>query len=99
VNTLNNKILGGELATKFNLPGAERLFEQKFEQLCQTGQWSRAIKVASEIEGLRTQTTLSLFERAPQPPNQAPYDLQYFQLLLQKTSLNKHESLGLCTRI
>ena len=47
LNTLNNTELAFKLASRANLPGADDLYVQRYQQLIATGQYSEAAKVAA----------------------------------------------------
>ena len=86
-----------KLASRAGLPGADRLYEQDFEQKVAAGQWVEAAKVAANSpQGfLRTINTIERFKRAPQPQQGLSIILQYFGMLLDKGSLNANETLEL----
>lgn len=86
-----------KLASRAGLPGADNLYQQRFEQLFQSGQYQEAAKVAADSPRgfLRTPQTIELFKRLPQQPGQMSHILQYFGMLLDKGSLNQHESIEL----
>lgn len=86
-----------KLASRAGLPGADNLYQQRFEQLFTSGNYVEAAKVAagSPRGFLRTPQTIERFKRLPQQPGQMSLILQYFGLLLDKGTLNQHESIEL----
>ncbi|KAH8905204.1 clathrin heavy chain [Coniochaeta sp. PMI_546] len=86
-----------KLASRAGLPGADDLYQQRFEQLFSAGQYKEAAVVAANSPRgfLRTPQTIERFKRVPQQPGQMSSILQYFGLLLDKGSLNQHETLEL----
>ena len=85
------------LASRAGLPGAENLYEQKFTSLMNSSQFVEAAKVAANSPGgfLRTPQTIERFKSVPSQPGQLSVILQYFGMLLDKGSLNRHETLEL----
>jgi clathrin heavy chain len=96
-STLNNLELAFRLATRNNLPGAERLVIDRFNQCMQMGNFSEAAKIAATSPKaiLRTPATIGRFKSCPVAPGQVSPILQYFGILLEKGELNKFESLEL----
>ncbi|AEO53818.1 hypothetical protein MYCTH_2295647 [Thermothelomyces thermophilus ATCC 42464] len=86
-----------KLASRAGLPGADNLYQQRFEQLFANGNYQEAAKVAANSPRgfLRTPQTIERFKRLPQQPGQMSYILQYFGMLLDKGSLNQHETIEL----
>ncbi|KAK0731049.1 hypothetical protein B0H67DRAFT_57958 [Lasiosphaeris hirsuta] len=86
-----------KLASRAGLPGADNLYQQRFEQLFSAGSYQEAAKVAADSPRgfLRTPQTIERFKRLPQQPGQMSNILQYFGMLLDKGSLNQHESIEL----
>lgn len=86
-----------KLASRAGLPGADNLYQQRFEQLFTNGNYQEAAKVAANSPRgfLRTPQTIERFKRLPQQPGQMSHILQYFGLLLDKGSLNQHETIEL----
>ena len=85
------------LAGRLNLPGADDIFKSQFSAKVQAGDIAGAAAVAgSSPRGfLRTAETIELFKRmTPQPGQSAPL-FQYFNVLLEKGSLNQLESVEL----
>lgn len=86
-----------KLASRAGLPGADNLYQQRFEQLFTNGNHQEAAKVAANSPRgfLRTPQTIERFKRLPQQPGQMSHILQYFGMLLDKGSLNQHETIEL----
>jgi len=86
-----------KLASRAGLPGADNLYQQRFEQLFANGNYHEAAKVAANSPRgfLRTPQTIERFKRLPQQPGQMSFILQYFGMLLDKGSLNQHETIEL----
>ncbi|KAK4240826.1 hypothetical protein C8A03DRAFT_31102 [Achaetomium macrosporum] len=86
-----------KLASRAGLPGADNLYQQRFEQLFANGNYQEAAKVAANSPRgfLRTPLTIERFKRLPQQPGQMSHILQYFGMLLDKGSLNQHETIEL----
>ena len=94
---LNNIELAFRLATRNNLPGAENLVIQRFNQCMSTGNFGEAAKIAATSPKaiLRTPDTIEKFKMCPVAPGQVSPILQYFGILLEKGELNKFESIEL----
>jgi len=94
---LNNRELAFRIASRNNLPGANQLFVARFNDLCNSGNFLEAAKVAATSpQGiLRTPETIERFKQVPVNPGQLSPILQYFGILLEKSVLNKYESLEL----
>lgn len=92
-----NSVLALKLASRAALPGADRLYEENFNQLMQQQKYSEAAQVAaSSPRGfLRTPQVIERFKQAPHAQGQLSVILQYFGFLLDKGKLNKHETLEL----
>ncbi|KAK4648246.1 Clathrin heavy chain [Podospora bellae-mahoneyi] len=86
-----------KLASRAGLPGADNLYQQRFEQLFSNGSYQEAAKVAANSPRgfLRTPQTIERFKRLPQQPGSMSHILQYFGMLLDKGALNQHETLEL----
>ncbi|KAF7535433.1 hypothetical protein G7054_g5391 [Neopestalotiopsis clavispora] len=87
-----------KMASRAGLPGADQLYGRQFEQLMQTGDYAAAAKVAANSPRgfLRTTETINRFKNLPQEPGKMSYILQYFGMLLDKTTpLNETETLEL----
>jgi clathrin heavy chain len=93
--------LGSELALKLasraGLPGADNLYQQRFEELFSAGNYEEAAKVAANSPRgfLRTPQTIQRFKQLPTAPGQMSHSLKYFGMLLDKGGLNVYESLEL----
>ncbi|XP_031493982.1 clathrin heavy chain 2 [Nymphaea colorata] len=94
---LNNLELAVNLAKRGNLPGAENLVVQRFQELFSQTKYKEAAELAAESpQGiLRTPDTIAKFQSVPVQAGQTPPLLQYFGTLLTKGKLNAFESLEL----
>jgi len=92
-----NSSLAVKLASRAGLPGADNLYAQQFDQLLNSGNYAEAAKIAANSPRgfLRTPQTIERFKALPAVPGQLSVILQYFGMLLDKGSLNKHETLEL----
>lgn len=92
-----NAELAYKLASRAGLPGADNLYQQRFEQLISSGQHLDAAKTAANSPRgfLRTPQTIERFKSLPQPAGGLSIILQYFGMLLDQGSLNKYETLEL----
>ncbi|KAB8301991.1 hypothetical protein EYC80_005444 [Monilinia laxa] len=92
-----NSGLAVKLASRAGLPGADNLYANQFEQLLAAGNYSEASKIAANSPRgfLRTPQTIDRLKNLPPVPGQLSVILQYFGMLLDKGSLNKHETLEL----
>ncbi|KAI9865995.1 MAG: hypothetical protein M1813_001962 [Trichoglossum hirsutum] len=92
-----NSALAVKLASRAGLPGADKLYTQQFETLLSQGNYVEAAKVAANSPRgfLRTPQTVERFKQVPAQQGQLSVILQYFGILLDKGSLNTHESLEL----
>ncbi|KAF8863426.1 clathrin heavy chain [Acephala macrosclerotiorum] len=92
-----NSSLAVKLASRAGLPGADNLYAGQFDQLLSTGNYAEAAKIAANSPRgfLRTPQTIERFKALPAAPGQLSVILQYFGMLLDKGSLNKHETLEL----
>ena len=92
-----NAELAYKLASRAALPGADALYQQRFEQLFSSGNYQAAAKTAADSpQGLlRTPQTIEKFKQVPQQQGQLSVILQYFGMLLDKGKLNQHETLEL----
>ncbi|KAI0999286.1 putative clathrin heavy chain [Podosphaera aphanis] len=92
-----NSGLAVKLASRAGLPGADNLYAQQFDQLMNTGNYADAAKIAANSPRgfLRTTQTIERFKALPQVSGQLSIILQYFGMLLDKGTLNKHETLEL----
>ncbi|KAI6093672.1 clathrin heavy chain [Hypoxylon rubiginosum] len=90
------------MASRAGLPGADQLYVRQFEQLFNSGDYEGAAKVAANSPRgfLRTTETINRFKNVPTAPNKMSYILQYFGMLLDKTTpLNKTETLELAVPV
>ncbi|CAO2817070.1 unnamed protein product [Amaranthus hypochondriacus] len=94
---LNNLELAVNLAKRGNLPGAENLVVQRFQELFAQTKYKEAAALAAESpQGiLRTPDTVAKFQSVPVQSGQTPPLLQYFGTLLTRGKLNAFESLEL----
>ncbi|RDW67834.1 putative clathrin heavy chain [Coleophoma cylindrospora] len=92
-----NSGLAVKLASRAGLPGADNLYANQFEQLLSAGNYAEAAKIAANSPRgfLRTPQTIERFKAVPAQPGQLSVILQYFGMLLDKGTLNKHETLEL----
>ena len=92
-----NGELAYKLASRAGLPGADNLYQQRFDQLLSMGDYQQAAKTAANSpQGfLRTPQTIEKFKNVPQQQGQLSVILQYFGMLLDKGKLNQHETLEL----
>lgn len=92
-----NAELAYKLASRAGLPGADSLYQQRFDQLLSSGDYQAAAKTAANSpQGfLRTPQTIEKFKSVPQQQGQLSVILQYFGMLLDKGKLNEHETLEL----
>jgi len=95
---LNDFDLGIQMAKRYDLPGAEGLFQQQFARLMQSGRFQEAMElaVASPQGVLRNIDTINQFKNMAPLPGQATSPLlTYFSMLLKKGKLNQVESIEL----
>ncbi|QIW98006.1 hypothetical protein AMS68_003524 [Peltaster fructicola] len=92
-----NAELAYKLASRAGLPGADNLYQQRFDQLLTVGDYQQAAKTAANSPNgfLRTPQTIERFKALPQPQQGLSIILQYFGILLDKGKLNQHETLEL----
>lgn len=92
-----NAELAYKLASKAGLPGADNLYQQRFEQLFSSGEYVEAAKIAANSPRgfLRTPETINRLKNVPQTQGQMSVILQYFSVLLDQGSLNKYETMEL----
>ncbi|KEI41487.1 uncharacterized protein L969DRAFT_58574 [Mixia osmundae IAM 14324] len=97
LEVLNNVDLAVKLASRGDLPGADELYVNQFNQLFNSGSFSEAAKIAANSPRgiLRTPTTIEQFKQVPVQPGSTSPILQYFGILLERGKLNKYESLEL----
>ena len=86
-----------KLASKGGLPGADQLYQARFENLMQQANYTEAAKVAANSPRgfLRTPQTMNRLRQVPNQQGQITVLLQYFGQLLDKGGLNKEETLEL----
>lgn len=92
-----NSELAYKLASRAGLPGADQLYQQRFDHELAMGRYQEAAKIAANSpQGfLRTPQTIERFKSVPQQQGQLSVILQYFGMLLDKGKLNQHETLEL----
>ncbi|KAK7204827.1 armadillo-type protein [Myxozyma melibiosi] len=97
LKTLQNPGIAIALASRAGLSGADDLYVQQFSQLIAAGQYADAARVAATSPRgiLRTPQTIEQFKHLPSVPGQPSPILQYFGTLLDKGTLNRHESIEL----
>ncbi|KAI1481730.1 hypothetical protein K445DRAFT_315045 [Daldinia sp. EC12] len=91
-----------KMASRAGLPGADQLYQRQFDQLFNAGDYDGAARVAANSPRgfLRTTETINKFKNLPTPPGKMSYILQYFGMLLDKTTpLNKTETLELAVPV
>jgi clathrin heavy chain len=97
MKNIGNVDLALKIASRCNLPGADDLYVQKFQQLLNTGAYAEAAKVAATSPNgiLRTPNTIQTFKNLPATQGQTAPILQYFGILLERGELNANESIEL----
>ncbi|KAF2720329.1 clathrin heavy chain [Polychaeton citri CBS 116435] len=92
-----NAELAYKMASRAGLPGADSLYQQRFDQLLSMGDYQQAAKTAANSPNgfLRTPQTIERFKNLPAQQGQLSVILQYFGMLLDKGKLNQHETLEL----
>ncbi|KRX18794.1 Clathrin heavy chain 1 [Trichinella nelsoni] len=97
-NTLQNPDLAMRFAARCDLPGAEDLFVRKFNTLFNEQRYSEAAEIAAIAPKfiLRTPQTIQKFQQVSKETTGANAILQYFAILLDKSRLNKFETIELC---
>ncbi|KAH8602632.1 hypothetical protein B0O99DRAFT_697070 [Bisporella sp. PMI_857] len=92
-----NSGLAVKLASRAGLPGADNLYGDQFNNLMRSGNYVEAAKIAANSPRgfLRTPQVIEQFKAIPATPGQLSLILQYFGMLLDKGTLNKHETLEL----
>lgn len=97
MGTLRNNALALQLAQRLDLPGAEDLYSQQFEQMMQQGNTQGAAKLAAQAPRglLRTPETLQRFAQLPQQAGQPAPLMSYLHTLMQSGKLNAFESVEL----
>ncbi|KXJ91379.1 clathrin heavy chain [Microdochium bolleyi] len=97
-----NTEIAVKMASRAGLPGADQLYQRQFEQMFNSGDYENAAKIAANSPRgfLRTTDTINKFKGLPQQPGKMSFILQYFGMLLDKTTpLNKTETLELATPV
>ncbi|KRY40992.1 Clathrin heavy chain 1 [Trichinella spiralis] len=97
-NTLQNPDLAMRFAARCDLPGAEDLFVRKFTTLFNEQRYSEAAEIAAVAPKfiLRTPQTIQKFQQVSKETTGANAILQYFAILLDRSRLNKFETIELC---
>ena len=87
-----------KLASRYSLPGADKIFVGLFKQQFQSGNWAESAKIARDAPGnvLRNAETLNLFKSAVAQPGSNQPILIYFQTIMEKGKLNALESVEIC---
>eukprot|EP01048_Picozoa_sp_COSAG05_P002188 COSAG05_NODE_84_length_20716_cov_100.586312_2_plen_1571_part_00 len=93
--TLQNTEMALRLANKHDLPGADQMMAQQFEQLFGAGNYAGCGELCHSCTRLRTAQTLQRLQSAAPQAGQPPPVLAYLQALLNKGKLNAVESLEL----
>jgi len=93
----NRQEVAFNLARRFALPGADELFQQKFNHCFASGDIKGAALVAAQCKSgvLRTPQTIQQFKSVQAPPGQSSPILHYFSTLLEYGKLNALESMEL----
>jgi len=86
------------LAGRYKLPGADNMFRDQFNRFWLSNDFANASKIAalSPGETIRNAETIAKFKALPSAPNSPAPILVYFQTILEKTALNRLESVELC---
>lgn len=92
-----NTALAISLASRASLPGADKVYQQQFDQLCASGNWQEAAKFAANSPRgiLRNPATIERFRQAQIGGQGMSVLIQYFGILLDKGGLNEHETIEL----
>lgn len=90
--------LAFKLAARYKLSGADNMFIEQFNKMLLAQDYKQAALVAANAPGtlLRNAQTIQRFKQQQQIPGQPQPIIVYFQTLLDKGGLNKHESIELC---
>jgi len=93
----NRQDIAFTLARRFALPGADELFQQKFNHCFASGDYKGAALVAGQCTSgfLRTPQTIQQFKSVQAPAGQSSPILHYFSTLLEYGKLNALESTEL----
>ena len=94
---LGNQNLALRVAASGNLGGADELFIQRFNALLQSMQIDAAVALCCEAPNhmLRTREVLQRFQSMPSPQGSQPPQTIYFKYMIEHSTLNSHESVGL----
>ena len=95
MSQLRNQEMALRLANKHDLPGADQMMTQQFEQLFGAGQYQQCGELCAGCARLRTAQTLQRFHSAAPQAGQPPPILAYLHALLNKGKLNAPESVEL----
>ena len=84
-----------KLASRFSLPGAEKIFMANFKNHFSQGNYQEAARAARDAPNdlLRNVETINLFKNAQSIPGQQAPILVYYQTLMEKGRLNSIESM------
>lgn len=95
----DNSNIAFKLASRFNLPGADDVFVQRFNMTLAQSDYAGAARVAKDAPGtlLRNQETINKFKSLPPAPGaqQQPIMLYFSTLLDGGATLNEIESIEL----
>ena len=97
-NTLNNPEVALQLARRAGLGGGEEMAKEQFERLLANNQYREAAELAAESPRgvLRTMEVVNRLKTIQAQPSPL---LQYFGILLNKSTLNANESTELATLV
>jgi clathrin heavy chain len=98
-STLRNPEMAMRLANKHDLPGADQMMGQQFEQLFTSGNYAGCGELCASCTRLRTAQTLSRLQSAASMQGGPPPVLAYLQAVLNKTKLNVVESCELARQV
>lgn len=93
----NRQDIAFALARRYSLPGADEVFQSKFNQLFVSGDFKGAALIAAQCKSglLRTPETIEKFKNVPVQPGCSSAILHYFSTLLEHGKLNALESVEL----
>jgi len=93
----NRQEIAFTLARRFGLPGADEVFQLRFNQLFASGDYKGAATVVAQCASglLRTPQTIEQFKSVQAPAGQSAPILHYFSTLLENGKLNALESVEL----
>lgn len=91
LTTLKDVDMAARLASRNGFPGAENMFVEQFDQLFETGKFREAAIVAADSPAglLRSAETIAKFKALPAEEGKSSPLLMYFQVLLERVTLNK----------